>query len=241
MRRTWETGNYTFPMIWLLFSDQIPLLWYTSLHGKCMGFLVNFPQHGKMQQNPLNVKILGNQFPLFPQYRCFFPLDSQPVVYFIVWEMHGFSHQFPVARANVTKSIVWGEPEKLILILLLQYGCFFSIRFRFYGILYHMGKAWISPTIPIAQENKARSIELREPGKLVPILFPKYGYFFFIRFPSYSIFYHTGNAQFFPSISHSIEKCSKTHTVSSQVLFPQYYFFYLFQNLVILEQKKRIK
>ena len=31
---------------------------------------------------------------------------------------------------------------------------------------------------PIALENAAKSIELREPGKLVPILSPKYGYFF---------------------------------------------------------------
>ena len=32
---------------------------------------------------------------------------------------------------------------------------------------------------PIALENAAKSIELREPGKLVPILSPKYGYFFY--------------------------------------------------------------
>ena len=31
---------------------------------------------------------------------------------------------------------------------------------------------------PIALENAVKSIELREPGKLVPILSPKYGYFF---------------------------------------------------------------
>ena len=31
---------------------------------------------------------------------------------------------------------------------------------------------------PIALENAAKSIELREPGKLVPILSPKYGHFF---------------------------------------------------------------
>ena len=32
--------------------------------------------------------------------------------------------------------------------------------------------------LPRALENVAKSIELKEPGKLVPILSPKYGYFF---------------------------------------------------------------
>ena len=47
----------------------------------------------------------------------FFPSDSYPMVYFIIWEMHGFSHQFPIARKNPTKPIIWGGPGKLVLIL----------------------------------------------------------------------------------------------------------------------------
>ena len=31
----------------------------------------------------------------------------------------GFPHQFSIARENVTKQIVWGEPAKLLLILFL--------------------------------------------------------------------------------------------------------------------------
>ena len=37
-----------------------------------------------------------------------FPFDSHPVVYFITWEMHGCSHQFPIAQKNPTKPI-YGE------------------------------------------------------------------------------------------------------------------------------------
>ena len=37
---------------------------------------------------------------LFPQYGCFFSLDFHPVGYFIIWEMHGFPHQFPKAQEN---------------------------------------------------------------------------------------------------------------------------------------------
>ena len=43
----------------------IPVLWYISSHGLCMDFQINFPQHGKMQQNPLNEESLGCWFPYF--------------------------------------------------------------------------------------------------------------------------------------------------------------------------------
>ena len=50
------------------------------------------------------------------------------MVYFIVWEMHGFTHQFPTVQENATKPIVWGEPEKLVLILFLYgMGVFFPL------------------------------------------------------------------------------------------------------------------
>ena len=45
------------------FSHSIRALFpsdsYTSLHGKCMAFLINFSQHGKMQQNPPREEDLG--------------------------------------------------------------------------------------------------------------------------------------------------------------------------------------
>ena len=48
-----------------------------------------------------------------------------------------------------------------------------------------------SQQFPIAQENTVKPIELGEPGKLVPILSQKYGYFSSIRSPSYRVFHHT--------------------------------------------------
>ena len=87
--------------------------------------------------------------------------------------------------------------------------------------------------LPISCENAAKSIELGEPGKLVLIFSLEYEYFSSIRFPSYGILYHMGNTWLFPSISISTRKCRKIHPVSSQVVFPQYYFFYLFQNVVV--------
>ena len=66
---------------------------------------------------------------------------------------------------------------------------------------------------PIAWENAVKSIELEEPGKLVPIFSSTYGYFSFSRFPSYDILYDMVNAWLFPSISNSTRKCSKIHLV----------------------------
>ena len=132
---------------------------------------------GKIIQNPSYVDNLGT---FSHSIGDFLPLDSHHVLYFIICEIHGLPHQFPIA--------------------------------------------W---------ENAAKSIELGEPGKLVPIFSPKYGYFSSVRFPSYGILHHMGNALLFPSIYNTTEKCSKIHPVSSQVVFPEYYLFYLFQNLVI--------
>ena len=118
MARTWEIGNHTFPIVWVLFSYLIPILWYISSYGKCMGFPINFPQYRKMQQNPSYVEELGNWYSYFSHsMSAFIPFDYHPVVYFIIWEMHGFSYQFPIARKNPTKPIVWGGPGKLVLIL----------------------------------------------------------------------------------------------------------------------------
>ena len=82
-----------FPIVWVLFSHPIPILWYTSAYGKCMGFPINFPHYGKMQQNPWCRESLGNWYSYFSHSMgAFFPLDSSPRVYFIIWEMHGFPH-----------------------------------------------------------------------------------------------------------------------------------------------------
>ena len=82
---------------------------------------------------------------LFPQYGCFFPLDSHSMIYFVICEIHGFPLQFPIASENAVKSIALGEPRKLVPIFSLFYGYLSSIRFLFYGIFcYHRGNTWFS-------------------------------------------------------------------------------------------------
>ena len=94
---------------------------------------------------------------------AFFPSDSHPVVYFSIWEMHGFPHQFPIVQENATKLIVWGEPGKYVLILFQYYRRFLSIRFPFYGVLHHMGNACVCSLI-----SHAKPIEWGKSGKLLP-------------------------------------------------------------------------
>ena len=87
---------------------------------------------GNIQQNPLYVENLGNRYSYFSHSMgAFFPLDSHSMVYFIICEIHGFPHQFPIACENAVKSIELGEPRKLVPIFFLTYEYFSSIRFPF--------------------------------------------------------------------------------------------------------------
>ena len=68
---------------------------------------------------------------------------------------------------------------------------------------------------PMPLEKKTKPILWEEPRKLVPILLPKCGCFFSIRFLSHGILHHMENTRGFPSISHSIGKHSKMHPVGT--------------------------
>ena len=149
----------------------------------------------------------------------FSPWDSHPVVCFIIWKMHGFTHQFPIASEKTGKPIKWEKPGKLVPGKILQNPSYVENLGNWYSRFSHsMGKSWKHGKM---QPNPS---SLGEPEKLVPIFSPKYGYFSSIRSLSYGILYCTEKAWLFPSIYNSTEKCSKIYPVSSQVVFPQYYF-----------------
>ena len=115
MGKVWEIDTHTFPIAWVLFSIEIPILCYNSSYGKCMGFPISFSNYGKMQQNPSYGENLGSWYPYFSHSMgAFYPLDFHPMVYFIIWEIHMFSHQFPITQEKTAKSIEWGKPRKLV-------------------------------------------------------------------------------------------------------------------------------
>ena len=151
---------------------------------------------------------------------AFFSSDSHPMVYFIIWEMHVFSHKFPITWEKTAKPIEWGKSEKLVPANILQnplyvenlgnwYSYFFHSIGAFFPLHSHSMVYFIICEIhgfphqfPIACENAVKSIELGEPRKLVPIFSLTYGYFSSIRFPFYGILcYHMGVHGFFPSKS----------------------------------------
>ena len=191
-----ELGNW-FPYVFHEmggFFYQIAILPYTLSYGKCMGFLVNFPRHGKQQENPLNGKSLKNGFSgksykahymqrtweigtliLFPQCGFFFSIRFCGI---LLCGIHGeFPHQFPIALENAAKSIKLGEPRKLICIFSLMYGHFSSIRFPSCSILYHMGNTWFFPSI---SNSTGKCSKIRPVSFLV--VFPQYYFFYFYLF-----------------------------------------------------------
>ena len=147
-------------------------------------------------------------------------------IFFSTLEVKGFIFR------NLRADFFWENIRK--------YDIFFNIA----AIKFHFRKykeflkgvfflVWGNAAIFQSMKNAAKSIESGEHGKLIFTASLKYLYSFPIRYPSYCIVYHVGNTCLFPSISNSTRKCSKIHSVRSQVFFPQYYCFYLFQNLVI--------
>ena len=133
------------------------------------------------------------------------------MVCFIIWEMHGFPHQFPIIRVNAAKPIVWGEPGKLVLIFFAQYGSFFPIRFPFYDILHYMGNACVfSPIFHNMGKRQPNLLNSESLRNQFPYFFDNMGGFF-IRFSSFDITHHMGNAWAFSSVSHSMRKGRKTH------------------------------
>ena len=71
---------------------------------------------------------------------------------------------------------------KMMSILLPKYGCFFSIRFLFFDILYQMRNVWVFLSMSRSLGKCSESTHWTKHGKLVHILFPNYGWFFSIRF-----------------------------------------------------------
>ena len=133
------------------------------------------------------------------------PLDSHTVVYLIIWEMHRFSHQFPIAwkkveksielekpwdlfpgkawefgsGENPTKPIVCGELENLYSYFSHSMGAFFPLDSHpmVYFIICEMHG--FPRQFPITWENAAKSIKLGEPGKLISIFFRRVWVLFF--------------------------------------------------------------
>ena len=102
--KAWEIGSDTIPVVWVFFLHQTNILLYFSRYGKRICFLVNFPQHGKRQQNPSDEESLRNQFTysFLSMSSISIRFPSSSIIYGkftcekVIWEMHVFSHLFVI-------------------------------------------------------------------------------------------------------------------------------------------------
>ena len=125
-----------------------------------------------MQQNPSYRGSLGNWYPyFFNSIGAFFLSDSHVLVYFIICKMHGLPHQFAIhgkmmQNSSSRESLGNGYP-----LFSLSLGSFFPLdsHAMVYFIICEI-HGFPNP-FPITWENTAKSIELGEPGKLVPMIF----------------------------------------------------------------------
>ena len=77
----------------MIFPHKIPILWYTSSYGKCMGFPIKFPIALEKLAKPIKCvrpgKLVHHTFSI---KWVLFSLDSHPMIYTsLLCELYGFS------------------------------------------------------------------------------------------------------------------------------------------------------
>ena len=180
-----------------------------------MGFPINFPSMGKCNKTRRMGRTweVGTHTVLIV-WVFFSPSNSHPMVYFIIWEMHGFSHQFPIVQENATKPIIWGGPGKLVLTIFPWYGCFCPIWFPSCGILHYMGNAWVFPSI---SHSTGKCTKTQRKAWEIGNSYFSHSMGAFLQPDSHHVIYFiTWEMLRFhhqSSVSHSIGKCSEIHRI----------------------------
>ena len=138
-------------------SHQFPIAW------KKTGKPIEWEKPGKLDpgkilQNPSYVENLGNWYSyLSHSMGAFFPLDSHPMVYFMIYKIHGFPHQFLISLKNAAKSIKLGESGKLVPFFPQYMGTFFSSDFHLMEYFTTCEMHGFSHQFLITRENAAKS------------------------------------------------------------------------------------
>ena len=138
MERTWDTGTHNFPIVWVLFSHPILILWYTSSYVKWVSSPLISHSTRICKKN-----IMGRTWGTLGKPGRAVGSHTFPIVFVV------FSYLIP---------ILWYTSS--------------------------LGKQMSFPSISHNIEKCSEMHQIGRPAKLVPILSPKYKYFFSIRFPS---------------------------------------------------------
>ena len=138
MWRTWEIGTHIFPIIWVYFPlDSHPMVYLITwkMHGFSHQISHSITKISETHRMGKPWEIGSHTF--FIKWVSFFPLDSHPMLYFMIWEMHGFSHQSPTAWENAGKPIEWEKLEKLVPGKILQNPSYVENLRNWYSYLPH--------------------------------------------------------------------------------------------------------
>ena len=122
----------------------------------------------------------------------------------------GFLIKFPIALEKSAKPIEWRKAWETCSHTFSRKWVLFFIRFPSCGILHHMGNAWVFSSIPHSMGNVSKTHRMGKSWEIGSHTFPIVWVLFSIRFSSYGILHHMGNAWVFSSIFHSFIKVSKT-------------------------------
>ena len=131
MGKVWETDTHTFPIVWVLFCNQTPSVWYTSSHKKCIA-----PSHSTEK---CNKTLCTHNFPIV---WVIFPIrfTSYDILHMgNAWVSPSFFHN----TGNCNKTHCMGQTWESGVHTFPILWALFSIRFLFYGILHHMRNACV--------------------------------------------------------------------------------------------------
>ena len=81
-------------------------------------------------------------------------LHRKKLTNLIIWEMHGISHQYPVAWENATKPIVWGRPGKLVIFFFFFHVGFLSRTFTNHRDAGEGGRYFINSSLPLPSASQ---------------------------------------------------------------------------------------
>ena len=185
----------------MLLLYQIPTLWYALSHGKYMGLLIN--NVGKCSKST-HWGEPGEVVPmLFSKNGWFSSIRFPP---------YGWLHHKQNAQVFPSMSHSIGKGNKTHLLGRAQnVGTHTFPKDSSQALLQCKGNAYVFPSMSLALKKATKPILWEQPRKLVPILFPKYGCFYSIRFVSFGVLRHIENAWGSPSIPHNMGKCNKIH------------------------------
>ena len=166
MGKTWEIGNHTFPIVWVLFSNPIPIAWYILSYGRCRAFPSISHSTRKCNKTHHVEKTweIGNQtFPI-----VWVPISQLIPILWYTWsygKWMGSHINFPWYR-KMQQNPSYGEDlGNWYSYFSHSMGAFFPLDSHPMVLFITWEMYGFSNQFPIAWENSAKTIKWAKPGE----------------------------------------------------------------------------